>query len=628
MKKFWAVLIFNCLCFLLIAENVQSEVVGLNPIIITSHSSFKGVSKYDIPYKVNVFSANDIEKSGAETLLGFLRKVGGINVSDWYGTGVKASVDMMGFGETASSNLLLLINGKRANDIDMSGIDWTQVSIRNIERIEVLKGGGTVLYGDNAAGGVINIITKKPFSEKLSGSLEVKLGSYSSDLESLEVQQKTDKLSLYLNAAHSGTNGYRKNSHYFSDNLSTYLEFNFQENSAVFLDLGYHRYRYGLPGALYDTDIGNGYSRTDTKYPDDHACMEDSYYNAGFEHSFNDTDRLLFKAGFRNKNGKDNWDGSGYNIDRNIQNRDLRIEFLKNFYLGGLSNDLIAGLDFYRADFSADKDYYNETFWSTDDWTDIDRSTRSIFMQNEVRLNDKLSILLGARHQKEEFTFDYISRSGAYAAVDDDINFNKEAYEAGINYLLKEKANIFLHFARGFRVPKTDEYFSVWASPPVNKNLLAQNSKTITGGFNSQINEKTNFDFNIFYMNADNELYYDPTLYSNVNYEGTERLGFNVNFGCIISEKLLLNWFYAYLDAQYREGSYKDKIIPMVPKHSLKSNLSYFLSDNLSFYADFIYRGSVYQINDPGNIYKKGDSYWVTNIKIDYKCKDDWIFYM
>ncbi|MDD5614524.1 MAG: TonB-dependent receptor, partial [Candidatus Omnitrophica bacterium] len=57
-------------------------------------------------------------------------------------------------------------------------------------------------------------------------------------------------------------------------------------------------------------------------------------------------------------------------------------------------------------------------------------------------------------------------------------------------------------------------------------------------------------------------------------------------------------------------------------------NLSYFLSDNLSFYADFIYRGSVYQINDPGNIYKKGDSYWVTNVKIDYKCKDDWIFYM
>ena len=70
----------------------------------------------------------------------------------------------MGFGDHASSNLLVLVSGRRVNDIDMSGIDWAQVPLQHIEKIEIIKGGGVVLYGDNANGGVINIITQQPQS--------------------------------------------------------------------------------------------------------------------------------------------------------------------------------------------------------------------------------------------------------------------------------------------------------------------------------------------------------------------------------------------------------------------------------------------------------------------------------
>ena len=96
----------------------------------------------------------------------------GVVVRDFYGTGKTASVDIRGFGETAPLNVLVLVDGRRVNEIDLSGTDWTQIPIDQIERIEIVRGAGSVLYGDNAVGGVINIITKKPdkpFSARVEG---------------------------------------------------------------------------------------------------------------------------------------------------------------------------------------------------------------------------------------------------------------------------------------------------------------------------------------------------------------------------------------------------------------------------------------------------------------------------
>ena len=79
---------------------------------------------------------------------------GGVN-------GVKTSVDLRGFGAFATSNTLVLINGRRLNDIDMAGVDFSTIPRDSIERIEITRGNsGAVLYGDNAVGGVINIVLK------------------------------------------------------------------------------------------------------------------------------------------------------------------------------------------------------------------------------------------------------------------------------------------------------------------------------------------------------------------------------------------------------------------------------------------------------------------------------------
>ena len=93
--------------------------------------------------------------------------------------GAGTTVDLRGFGATASSNTLVLLNGRRLTDIDQSGIDFSTIPRDSIQRIEITRGNsGAVLYGDGAVGGVINIVTKTGVAQPPSGRVEAGFGSF------------------------------------------------------------------------------------------------------------------------------------------------------------------------------------------------------------------------------------------------------------------------------------------------------------------------------------------------------------------------------------------------------------------------------------------------------------------
>ena len=147
----------------------------LEEVVVTATRDVEEIRK--IPANVTVITKEEIEQSNAQNRVDLLRDEVGVVVRDFYGNGKTASVDIRGFGETAPLNTLVLVDGRRVNEIDLSGVDWTQIPLDQIERIEIVRGAGSVLYGDNAVGGVINIITKKPekpFSARVGGAV----GSY------------------------------------------------------------------------------------------------------------------------------------------------------------------------------------------------------------------------------------------------------------------------------------------------------------------------------------------------------------------------------------------------------------------------------------------------------------------
>ena len=110
---------------------------------------------------VIVITSDDIEKSGKSSLVEILENVANIQLSSISGTNQDAQVNMRGFGENAFGRVLVMIDGRRLNNPDMSAVNLNAVPVESIDRIEILDGSASALYGDNAVGGVINIITKE-----------------------------------------------------------------------------------------------------------------------------------------------------------------------------------------------------------------------------------------------------------------------------------------------------------------------------------------------------------------------------------------------------------------------------------------------------------------------------------
>src|SRR5574340_708092 len=153
-------LVVISLLLVLVSMAQAEEKIQIEEVVVTATRYEEKVTT--VPSGVSVISAEDIKNSTAQNIPDLLRTEVGIQVNDLAGNRRSYTVDLRGFGETASSNTLVLVDGRRVNQPDLSGVDWTEIPIERVSRIEIIKGGrGSVLYGDNATGGVINIITKE-----------------------------------------------------------------------------------------------------------------------------------------------------------------------------------------------------------------------------------------------------------------------------------------------------------------------------------------------------------------------------------------------------------------------------------------------------------------------------------
>jgi len=112
----------------LLSENVhavENEVPLMDKVIVTASRHEEKIAS--VPANVTVISEQEIANSPAETVPELLKTTAGIVINDITGNGRNFTVDLRGFGETAPLNTLLLIDGRRVNQADLSGVDWTLI---------------------------------------------------------------------------------------------------------------------------------------------------------------------------------------------------------------------------------------------------------------------------------------------------------------------------------------------------------------------------------------------------------------------------------------------------------------------------------------------------------------------
>src|ERR1700737_3651246 len=253
-----------------VARTSSSNVAPTNtsPTSATAVRQFNGI----VGASTSVITSEDIARSPAQTVQEIIAQTPGVQLTSLYGgvNGVGTSVDLRGFGAFATSNSLVLINGRRLNDIDNAGVDLSTIPRESIERIEITRGNsGAVLYGDNAVGGVINIVTKTgvggpPAAIRAEGGV----GSFNQRLASVSTAVDSGPWSASFYGNGFKSDGYRVNNALDQRNGIGNINYSTPDLTA-FLTVSGDDQKLGLPGGRFvQPSIGLNELATDRRGTD------------------------------------------------------------------------------------------------------------------------------------------------------------------------------------------------------------------------------------------------------------------------------------------------------------------------------------------------------------------------
>jgi len=612
------------LCLCVTSVMAQEEAVNLDKIVITPSRYGKEIAKTG--NSITVIGQQQIEDSDAKMVLDALRTVPGLVVRDWIGNATSASVDIRGFGEQSGMNVAVLIDGRKINEGDLSGTDWTLLPLNEVERIEVIRGGSSVLYGDNATSGVINIITKKG-AGKPRFNISTRYGSFDYNSQSLSFSGSEKKLSFWLTSSHEGTNGYRNNSYYKSTDFASKLGYDLTDDVALRFSSGYHKAAFGFPGALTSDDIRN-FNRRYSKYGDDHANEKDYYFMLGGKKNFKSLGAIDFDVSYRRRRVYSNFVGANGGWNPVLKNFIDTYSFTPKYTLDnpilGFANKAMIGFDFYRYDNGMDN--YDATD-VLQNYSDINKTTFGQYVQDEFSILKNLIATGGFRYEYVKYTFNYKDLSPFFPnpeLQDYNIKPNRKAFNGSLVYNYMEDSSVFVNLSNSFRFPATDEYFT-WGS--LNTSLKPQTTRNYEVGIRHKFNEKLSFSLSIFRMLSRNELYYNPIggpfgLGANENYDKTKRDGMEFTFDSKIYKLIGIYGNYSFIKATFKGGIYDKNDIPMAPRHKGTLGFKFNLPKNVTLNINGNYVAKRYYINDQANTFSRLNGYFTANMNLSYAFKD------
>lgn len=554
----------------------------------------------------SVITAEDIAHSPAQSLPDILAQQTGVQVMHQFANpgGTGDMVDLRGFGAFAQSNVLILVNGRRYQDLDLQGFDFSTIPLNSIERIEISRGNsGTVLYGDGAIGGVINIVTKTAAANGSSARLEGAVGSYGFYEGRWSASRTSGPWSISSYGNSNTYNGYRQNSQSNQQNSISNLNYN-TPGFTGYLNLGLDAQRQGYPAGLpnLDTTYPNTLATPQaSNSPFDWGNKQDVNLTGGFTRAISSDVDLIVDGGVRRKFQQAQFynyfpapaytyttvgvpPSSYVNTVMTTTSFTPRLEISHRLF--GLGNKLLTGFDFYNTQYNSDRpdqpgDLPVHSY-------DIRQTTLGIYAMNTTSIWSDLDLSFGGRLQRNS-----VRGSDAYnAAVDPNsgsyssnpqappVDTSEWQYAAhlGYEYRLNPMLTWFGRVARGFRLPNADERVGSGnpyaTSTPASLDLKTQTSYDAENGLRVKAG-RLSYETSVYVMYLNNEIHYIPAQYQDVNLDPTRRLGWENTATYQLSNDVRLRGGVAYTRATFREGTWAGNDIPLVSRWSGNAGISW-----------------------------------------------------
>lgn len=556
--------------------------VQLNEVVVTG--SRREVNKYNFPMSVSVIGTKQIENRFEPSLLPILteavpslfiteRGIMGYGVS----TGSAGGMSILGVGGSPTTGVLVLIDGN-PQYMGLMGhplADSYQTMLA--ERVEVVRGPASVLYGSNAMGGVINIITKKGVQDGVKSNVRTMYGSYSTLSSEVNNAVKSGKFNSYIALGYNRTDGHRANMNFEQYNGYSKLSYDFAENWYTFADVNLTKYKASNPGTIQsplidnDADVMRGVTSfsIENRYEETSGAIR-FYYNFG-SHTIND----------------------GYSIGgtpqtKRFRSRDkmlgLSLYQIYSFFDG---NQTTLGGDYQRFGGNA----WNKFLDGSPDVSLVDETLNdaAAYANFQQAITEKVTLNAGLRfNHNDHFGSEWVP-------------------QGGVSFIASESTVLKTIVGKGFRNPTIRELYMFASKNPDLKPESLMNYELSAS--QNLLNNTLNIDLNLYYIQGNNSIQLIPVdgIFKYTNTGKIENYGLEFSSRYRVSTSLHATANYSWLHM-------KNKVVA-APEHKFYAGIDY--TKNRWMIGTGIQSiHNLYTIVSP-NIKKESFTLW--NIRIAYK---------
>jgi len=579
------------------AQDITKDTLKLQEVVVTGTKTTRNLR--EVPGRIDVISSKIIEESPAQKVDDILRYTSGINVQR--STGIysqRPMVTLRGLSGDEQSRTLVLINGVPINTSDEGGVNWNRINKYDVERIEISKGPGSSLYGNNAMGGVINIITIKP-KKPLEVNGGISYGTFNTLRQDFNIRIKNDK-GYYgsISQYYLKSDGYNN----VVDSLRTPYDIaRSLEEISLSMKVGNdaHKWlRWELQYDVFRDERGEGYQIHSPKgcYRNFNTNLFRGNLKGGDEKIKYNMNVYYQMENYFDVNEK--LRGTNYSrYDVNSYREDMGALFNFNTELMK-SNTLTAGFEFKQGSIKG-CDYYQTPRQVNDDTQVYDTvynsgkiNTIAAYIQDEHSFfNNKVRLILGLRIDQVTFN------DGEYMSTDPwntipelkKHTWTELSPRAGVRFNFIEEVSAYISYSHGFRASILDDLTRtgwMWVGPKyANPELGPESLDNFEIGADIFPINNLKISTSAFYAMGKDFLYYVATkdslygrpIYRRENVTGVTITGVEVDMNYKLLNGLNILANYTFTNSKINEFTERpeleNKYLKYVPKHSASVSL-------------------------------------------------------
>ena len=657
------------------------ETIDLGEKSIYSETGFKNSlrSSTTSPF---ILKSKDIEGKGYTSVSEVLDSIPGVNVKE----GAHPAIDLRGQGfQKAKATVQLLVDGIPANMLDTShqNVPINVVNIDEIERIEVIPGGGAVLYGSGTSGGVINIITKKYKNKNIRGGIEYQISSFRNNKFDVSTGTSVGNFDFDVNYSKNRKYGYRDYDFTNSDYFSGRINYNINKTDNIAFKYTGYRSKYTYPTSLTETQMNkdrrqSGLGSDDKN--DNNKIKKDEFsltYNSKITNN-NDLNVVAFyqKTEIPSESISD---GTGmykgvlagqvaglssalrnpslpasarlamtnrlnalmtqlrspsrvdFSSHSNFEDRKISIKAKDKYTYDNSGSNIIIGLGYTDDNMiRASKMELVGKMKLVDTHMDLTKKTFESFALNTYKVNN-FEFIQGLRYEKSKF-------DGSRRNLDDvstvKRDMNNWAGTLAVNHLYSDTGNVYLKYERAFTSPSPSQLSdkvrtSSGAFDYVTNNLKSEKTNQFEVGWNDYLLGSL-LSADIYYSETKDEIatIFDGGRAHPTNGFKTTNLGKTRRYGFDLSAEQKLENFtfkesYSFVKTKILKDNDKNiegKEIAEVPNHKLLLSVDYNISSKFTVGAEYEYKAAAFVDNT--NKYGKDKAKSVFNLRANYQVND------